>query len=182
MWQNLIALCDKSIIKLDDNSFTGFENFVANFSDILTQYSVNSKNLLQYGRYLLHKGKNYNIQLDVFSMDYQGSIHSHGTWGVFGMIQGSMIVDDWANLNGEYRQIRKSFITGNTVQSFTAHSDWHRTRTQKNGNQPISIHVYGPNYDMDLGKTLDENFKTVTYKRSPFKSNNLISDVISEKV
>ena len=181
MWKKLIELCDKNIIKLDNNSFSGFEKFVTDFSDMLSLYNVNSKNLLQYGRYLIHKNENYNIQLDVFSMNYKGSIHSHGTWGVFGMIQGSLIVDDWDNFNGEYRQIRKSLITGNTVQSFTDQSNWHRTRTQKHGYQPISIHIYGPSYDMDEGNALDKNFKVITYKRSAFKSNNLLEDVISEK-
>ena len=182
MWEKLIKLCDKSIAKLDtQDSFNGFEGFITDFADMLPLYSVNSKNLLQYGRYLLHKDKNYNIQLDVFSMDYRGSIHSHGTWGVFGMIQGSMFVDDWANFNGEFRQTRKTFIARNTVQSFTAQSDWHRIRTQKHGDQPISIHIYGPSYDLDVGYALDENFKVVSYDRSVFKPNSLFKDKINEK-
>ena len=51
---------------------------------------------LPYGRYLIHHTEDYNIQLDIFSRNYKGRIHCHNTWGITCILQGSLLIENWA--------------------------------------------------------------------------------------
>lgn len=116
-----------------------------------------------FGRYLLHAEPAFNLQLDVFSRAYRGGIHRHGTWGMFGVLRGALDVEDYTP-GGEL--LRAAYIPRGGAMAFAEASDWHRVSTGE-GPQVVSVHLYGPGFDLDVGEAMDERGHR-TYRRSPF--------------
>ncbi len=179
MFKEVIEVCKKNFYVTNQvNNIVTLENSLINISKAFSCYSVKNGNDLPFGRYLIFECPEFNIQLDIFSRDYAGSIHAHGTWGIFGLLQGSLIVNDWMEINKSFVQVRSSLIAPESLQLFVKENDWHSIKTTVKGDQAISLHIYGPNYDLAHGYTLDKNFKIKKYLRSPFKDNNLFKDRI----
>ena len=81
----LIKICSKYITsEIKPNNLNSFKSLGLAFSSELKK-CLNNKPI-PYGRYLLTNQNDFNIQMDVFSNNYTGSIHSHGTWGMFGIV------------------------------------------------------------------------------------------------
>lgn len=125
---------------------------------------------LPWGRYLVHadpRGR-YNLQLDVFSRGYTGQIHAHGTYGIFWLLQGELVVTDCAVDGPTATLQRVARIGPGGSQCFCPPtSDWHRVATPPAGPQPLSLHLYGPGFDLDTGVCLSPEGPT-TYRRGPF--------------
>ena len=121
-----------------------------------------------YARYLLHvdpEGR-FNVQLDVFSRGYTGGIHAHGTWGIFTVLRGGLWVDDYAEQGGTVFPTRRTWAGVGAVQAFCPPvSDWHRVSSRPGGEQVVSIHVYGPGFDLDTGVALGDDGRPRTYRR-----------------
>jgi predicted metal-dependent enzyme (double-stranded beta helix superfamily) len=125
---------------------------------------------LPWGRYLVHAdpGGRYNLQLDVFSRDYHGQVHAHDTWGVFWVLQGALRVTDYELVDGAARAQRSARITAGGAQCFCPPvSDWHRVATPADGLQTVSLHLYGPGFDLHTGRSVAEG-GPVAYRRGPF--------------
>jgi predicted metal-dependent enzyme (double-stranded beta helix superfamily) len=124
---------------------------------------------LPWGRYLVHadpRGR-YNLQLDVFSRAYTGQIHAHGTWGVFWVIQGELLVSDCETRDGAAALQRVARIGAGGGQCFCPPaSDWHRVATPEYGPQTLSLHLYGPGFDLDTGVYISPTGVT-SYRRGP---------------
>jgi len=124
---------------------------------------------LPWGRYLVHadpRGR-YNLQLDVFSRAYTGQVHAHGTWGVFWVLQGELLVTDCALQDGAAAVQRVARLGAGGSQCFCPPaSDWHRVATPETGPQTLSLHLYGPDFDLDTGVYLGPAGVT-TYRRGP---------------
>lgn len=124
---------------------------------------------LPWGRYLVHldpRGR-YNLQLDVFSRGYTGQIHAHGTWGAFWVLQGALVVTDCELREGAMLELRVTQIGPGGCQCFHPPlSDWHRVATPDEGPQTISLHLYGPGYDLDTGLYHGER-GPAAYRRGP---------------
>ena len=60
---------------------------------------------LPYGRYLVFEDEQglFNIQIDVFSENYIGMIHSHSTWGILHVIQGKLYVEEWLEEENNFK-------------------------------------------------------------------------------
>lgn len=169
MWKNLINLVEKNTTNNKDLSFDNSYDISTNFSNILNNFKLLNDTKIEFGRYLVHSCSDFNIQIDVFSDNYTGAVHSHGTWGLFGLVSGSLFVDDWSNVNGKFTQHRSSYLKKGSTQFFLKENDWHRVKTVSGDEQTLSIHIYGSNYDLDNGEKLDSNLNIESYKRSPFK-------------
>lgn len=124
---------------------------------------------LPWGRYLVHadpRGR-YNLQLDVFSRAYEGQIHAHGTWGIFWVLQGALIVTDCAVEGGAATVERVARLGAGGCQCFCPPaSDWHKVATPADGPQTVSLHLYGPGFDLDVGVALAPGGPT-SYRRGP---------------
>lgn len=124
---------------------------------------------LPWGRYLVHadpRGR-YNLQLDVFSRAYTGQVHAHGTWGVFWVLQGALRVTDCELRGGALVTQRISHLGPGGGQCFCPPaSDWHRVATPEGGPQTLSLHLYGPDFDLDTGLWFGDQ-GPATYRRGP---------------
>lgn len=127
---------------------------------------------LRWGRYLVHadpRGR-YNLQLDVFSRGYTGEVHAHGTWGMFWVLQGALLVHDHALGDGAVRLQRAAWLGPGSAQCFCPpDSDWHRVATPDAGPQTLSLHLYGPGFDLDTGLRLDAGGPRA-YRRGPLRA------------
>lgn len=116
---------------------------------------------LPWGRYLLHQepGNRFNIQLDVFSAGYQGGLHAHETWGMFYVLRGALGFWDYQEDGGVPRLSRHGLVPAGGGECFCPpHSDWHRVGAVADGRppiQPISVHIYGPGFDLETGVAWD---------------------------
>lgn len=126
---------------------------------------------IPYGRYLLFadpEGR-FNLQLDVFSRAYVGGVHAHRTWGLFFILRGALYVDDYNELDGKVVHARSAFMGPGGGQVFCPpHADWHRVSTRADGPQPVSVHIYGPGFDLDQGEVLDAEGNIRHYRRGAF--------------
>ena len=124
---------------------------------------------LPWGRYLVHadpRGR-FNLQLDVFSPAYQGQVHAHRTWGVFWVLQGVLVVSDHELLGRVSRLQRVARISAGGGQCFCPpSSDWHQVATPQGGPQTVSLHLYGPGFDLDTGLYLADD-GPAPYRRGP---------------
>ncbi len=124
---------------------------------------------LPWGRYLVHadpRGR-YNLQLDVFSRAYTGQVHAHGTWGVFWVVQGELLVTDHELHDGLAAVQRVARLGPGGCQCFCPPaSDWHRVATPADGPQTLSLHLYGPGFDLDTGLYFGPTGVTA-YRRGP---------------
>jgi predicted metal-dependent enzyme (double-stranded beta helix superfamily) len=123
-----------------------------------------------YARYLLHadpEGR-FNVQLDVFSRGYTGGVHAHGTWGIFTVLRGGLWVDDFEAREDGVHMTRRTWAGVGAVQAFCPpRSDWHRVSTREGGPQTVSIHVYGPGFNLDDGVALGADGRPRSYRRGP---------------
>jgi predicted metal-dependent enzyme (double-stranded beta helix superfamily) len=135
---------------------------------------------LPYGRYLLHNdaGGRFNIQVDVFSMDYTGAIHSHDTWGVCWILHGGLHTYDYDGTSATL--VPENYCAYGTRQSFCpVAGDWHKIRTLARGPQPVSVHIYGQEFNLDEGTYLDGEFEPQRGRRSAFGDDALLRDALA---
>ena len=119
-----------------------------------------------WGRYLAHDEGSFNVQIDVFSPDYVGGVHAHRTWGIFFVLRGGLWAEDWAEGPTGLAPVREAWIGAGGCACFAPPaSDWHRVATGS-GQQTVSIHVYGPGFDLDEGEGLDAAGTVRRYRRS----------------
>ena len=131
---------------------------------------------LPWGRYLLHEATSYNLQLDVFSADYTGSVHAHGTWGIFFVLRGALYVDDH-DANGI--RTRSAYIGAGGAQGFCPPvSDWHRVCTPAAGPQTVSLHLYGAGFDLDTGVARGPDGQPRAYRRGPWGEPAKVQDAL----
>jgi predicted metal-dependent enzyme (double-stranded beta helix superfamily) len=124
---------------------------------------------LPWGRYLVHADPagRYNLQVDVFSPGYRGEVHAHGTWGAFWILQGALLVTDCDLAGGVARVQRVARIVAGGCQCFCPPaSDWHRVATPPEGPQTVSLHLYGPGFDLTTGVALIDGAPR-PYRRGP---------------
>ena len=140
---------------------------------VLSNYIINCEKNLPYGRYLVFKHNDglFNIQIDVFSENYVGMIHSHSTWGILHVIRGKLYVEEWQEEDkNNFKLIGGLSLNEKSSQSFCPPiSDWHKVWTNENKKQTISIHIYGEGFNADTGIYLNKNFEPLSSKRSNFK-------------
>lgn len=122
---------------------------------------------LPWGRYLLAAEAGWNLQLDVFSAAYTGGVHAHGTWGAFWVLRGALwserYADDGARLTGA------GWVPEGGCDAFCPPaSDWHRVGTPAHGPQTVSVHLYGPGFDLDTGLALGPDGAPRAYRRGPW--------------
>jgi predicted metal-dependent enzyme (double-stranded beta helix superfamily) len=137
-----------------------------------------------YARYLLHadpEGR-FNVQLDVFSRGYTGGVHAHGTWGIFTVLRGGLWVDDYEERDGRVRPTRRTWAGVGAVQAFCPPmSDWHRVSTREGGEQVVSVHVYGPGFDLDTGVALGVDGLPRSYRRGPLGDLRALDGFLGER-
>lgn len=123
--------------------------------------------VVPYGRYLLHLdgAGRYNVQLDVFSPEYVGGIHCHGSWGIFTVLRGTLYAEEFDP--GASLRTRVGAYAPGSGAGFASPDDWHRVSTGA-GPQVVSIHVYGAGFDLDEGEAIGAGGERVRYRRSPF--------------
>jgi predicted metal-dependent enzyme (double-stranded beta helix superfamily) len=176
VWSELVRLCDAFVEEhpvVSDVETVG--TLMRRLEPHLKALRMNAEEL-PYGRYLLHGDEQgrYNIQLDVFSMDYEGSIHSHDTWGLMWVLKGSLYISNWNKQESGFQMLCDMITTAGSGNCFCPPiSDWHKVITPKDGPQPVSLHFYGPGFDLDEGTYVNSDFEVVQGRRSPFKSNEV---------
>jgi predicted metal-dependent enzyme (double-stranded beta helix superfamily) len=133
---------------------------------------------LPWGRYLLHAEPGWNLQLDIFSEGYVGGVHGHGTWGAFFVIQGALWSETWdVGLEGG-RVVGTSYVPEGGAEGFhPPDSDWHRVGAAP-GPQPVSIHLYGPYFNMEEGDGLGPDGRMRTYKRGAWGNLDAVRDAL----
>ena len=130
---------------------------------------------LPYGRYLIYRAEDYNIQLDIFSRDYKGRIHCHNTWGITSILQGSLLVENWAEHDDNFFMQTSTYCPAGSSQCFSPpYSDWHRVSTQPKGAQTLSFHIYGKGFNLDEGVYLNDHLERVTDKRGEFGNHHIL--------
>jgi len=168
MWEKLVSICEEYVEKeINPNDLQSFNGMKMAFAAELQKIYFD-KNNIPFGRYLLANNIKFNIQMDVFSNNYKGSIHSHGTWGMFGMISGALMVDDWVKNNNDFSYLRSSLLLSGCINTFIKKNDWHGVSTTDFKDQTVSIHIYGAGYNLDKGFKLNEGFRIIDYTRSKF--------------
>ena len=119
MFEEVINVCKKNFSKANKSfDLILLEKSLNELSEAISHYSIKTGDDLPYGRYLIFKCNEFNIQLDIFSRNYIGSIHNHGTWGIFGLIQGNLIVNDWIEIENKFSQVRTTLVTPKSLQTF----------------------------------------------------------------
>lgn len=146
--------------------------------------------VLSWGRYLLHADPagRFNVQLDVFSSGYQGGIHAHGTYGIFWVLRGGLRFWNYADgstapgpLLSPGRQTALQLVDAGRVGPGGAacfcppHSDWHRVSAFEGEVQTVSVHLYGPAFDLEVGAALDAQACVRTYTRGPLLSRDALA-------
>ena len=167
MFQNLGKFLDDNseLLNEEKKNKSKVLFFVKNY---LSKINFNTTKEIPYGRYLAYQSKKLNIQVDVFSKNYEGNVHNHDTWGILGVINGSLLVKDWEkNLKDEnlIDLTREYLLSSSATCYFSKTSDIHSTQTF-DGPQVISIHVYGKEFNLDKGyKYSFDRLKWLEYKR-----------------
>jgi len=147
-----------------DLDWNGINLVVKAVSDASYNLRLKQGNDVQYGRYLVYNTDNFNIQLDVFSENYEGKPHNHETWGVMGVISGTLGVTDYHLSNNKLNTIRKSILKNGATSGFKAFDDWHSTETFEYP-QVASFHIYGKDFNLDQGKRYVEGKGIEDYTR-----------------
>ncbi len=182
----LLEVLEKSSVTESPNpSMESLAHVMRALSPIFQSIRIDKENV-PYGRYLLHEdaARRFNIQLDVFSNNYAGQIHCHGTWGMLWILKGYLFVSDWeeragaegnGNADPKFVCIRQSILHKGSGQAFTpVTGDWHQTNSPNEETQTISLHVYGPGFNMDEGIYINEKGEKQSASRSPFKAEELL--------
>lgn len=142
-----------------------------------SKISLNKNIKVPFGRYLVFKNSNFNIQLDIFSQDYVGAPHNHETWGVMCGISGHLGITDYIKRNEHLEIIRKGILNSGSTMAFTKENDWHSTETFS-GDQVASFHVYGPNFDLDFGYRFDKKKGIEKYQRGKLNHYTTSSNIL----
>lgn len=171
--QALIDICRAATRDHDPRTLSEVGQLMRALHGAAQQIQV-SPNDVPYGRYLMHAEAGFNIQLDVFSRGYTGGVHRHGTWGIFFVLKGTLIAEDWVEADGSFHVIRESVVGTGGAACFLHPEDWHRVSTLPDGPQTTSIHIYGRAFDLDTGIGLDANLQPRTYTRSAFGDDSFI--------
>jgi len=138
-------------------------------SDYTKYLKFKSKKQIPFGRYLVFKNTYCNLQIDIFSNNYVGRIHNHKTWGVLCVLAGALKVTDYVMLKKNLIQIRSNFLNIGSFSAFKEDNDWHSTETF-DGDQVLSFHLYGNNFDLDNGYYFDKNKGIISYTRGELRS------------
>lgn len=172
MFPDLIKTCNDQVKHIrSESDLEGLSKFMQAAQKECARIEFNKHTDLPYGRYLVHQNEHYNIQLDVFSHNYTGDVHCHETWGLLTILKGSLYVEDWIEDAESFTLQRSSFLTRNSSQCFYPPlSDWHKVATGDDPQQTISIHIYGPDFNIDQGIYLNSDLQRRSGQRSPFKS------------
>lgn len=154
---------------------------VLTLSELLASAKI-GEDEVPYGRYLAHldPAGRYNLQWDVFSPHYTGGIHAHGTWGCFFVLRGTLYADDFAAVTpaGPFELLRTSVHPPGAAAAFAPPQDWHRVAT-RGGPQVMSLHLYGPGFDLDRGVALDGAGHPAAYTRGPLKDASGLGGLLS---
>jgi len=131
--------------------------------------SLISDNKIEFGRYLAYQSNNFNIQVDVFSSNYMGQIHNHGTWGMLGIVHGDFIIRDYITNYDKLSQVNTTIGSKGLVTYFPKAYDVHAVESLS-GPQGITIHVYGKEFNMDTGMKFENaNNNWQSYKRGKLR-------------
>ena len=167
MWNPLIRALDSA--PAEAGSIEAIAALMQRLTPDALAVACDEGRAMPWGRYLVHadpRGR-FNLQLDVFSPGYRGQVHAHGTWGVFWVLQGVLVVSDHELVGTVARVQRVARITAGGGQCFCPPgSDWHRVATPESGPQSVSLHLYGPGFDLDTGVYLGED-GPAAYRRGP---------------
>lgn len=181
-WTPLVQACERFLDqrgKIED--IRGVGQLLHAIEPHLSRLQLNKEDL-PYGRYLLHHdaADRFNIQLDIFSMDYAGAVHTHETWGMLWTLKGRLFVSDWdVPQDGEPILFRDGILRRNSGNCFYPPHDWHRVISPADGPQPVSVHIYGEGFNLDKGIYLDDAGKPQRSSRSDFGSNDVFLPFLS---
>ena len=105
-WDPIIKLINNYLEINNRHSTKSILDLQNSLDPILSKYKFECNVNLPYGRYLVFEDKQglFNIQIDVFSENYIGMIHSHSTWGILHVIQGKLYVEEWLEEEGEFQE------------------------------------------------------------------------------
>lgn len=187
-WLNdLQRECDQVLLSThEDWTVQRVSEAMLKLAPTMRSVSVN-RSELPWGRYLLladPQGR-YNLQLDVFSAAYTGGLHAHGTYGIFFVLQGRLNAWEYqapADVRdlGEMTLLAASSIPAGGSSCFCPPvSDWHRVSTVAGEAQTVSLHLYGPGFDLEVGVGVLENGRAGTYRRSAFRPLGEVIDALS---
>jgi len=172
MWQEFIEPCARYVDQQSAHTVSSLTHLVESLSHLIGSYQF-VRNDLPYGRYLVHRDSSdrFNIQLDIFSENYEGAVHCHQTWGMLGVAKGTLLVEQWQQPGeGAFCKLGESVLTQGSLQSFCPPvSDWHKVRTLSHGIQVVTFHIYGKGFNLDEGIYLKPSLEPVKANRSPFK-------------
>jgi len=167
VWTDLIRALD--VLRALPDTVEGVATLMHTLTPLALRSVREPDRALPWGRYLVHadpEGR-YNLQVDVFSRAYRGEVHAHGTWGAFWVLQGALLVDDCDLVEGAARVQRVARIGAGGCQCFCPPaSDWHRVATPHDGPQTVSLHLYGPGFDLATGLAFLDGAPR-TYRRGP---------------
>tara|TARA_B100000475_G_C14958692_1_gene298995 strand:- start:171 stop:755 length:585 start_codon:yes stop_codon:yes gene_type:complete len=178
IWDPIVNLINKYVIKNSQHTTQSILDLQKSLDPVLSNYLIECNYNLPYGRYLVfsHKDGLFNIQIDIFSENYFGMIHSHSTWGILHVLKGKLYVEEWQEgEKNNYKLLGGLSLNEKSSQSFCPPiSDWHKVWTSENKKQTASIHIYGEGFDIDKGTYLNKQFEPVSSNRSDFKDINEI--------
>ena len=180
MWNDLIQACQNHSRKfISGQQSEQLKDLLVDVQSITSQIGFEANQDLPYGRYLIHEEKLFNIQLDIFSRSYTGDIHNHNTWGLFAVISGQLIAEDWIESDNQFQLERSAVFTKGSCQCFGPPvSDWHRVGTPQDGPQTLSLHIYGEGFNLEEGYYLNSSLQPVKAKRSAFGNNSVFEDAL----
>lgn len=173
MWTDLLRAIDDAFAAAPDPwTMETVSPLLPRLTPLATADELAGADELPWGRYLVHadpRGR-YNLQLDVFSRGYTGTIHAHGTWGMFWVLRGALVVHDHGLVGARPVLQRAALLGPGGGQCFCPPaSDWHRVATPESGPQTLSLHLYGPGFDLDLGLSFGDRGPQ-TYRRGPLRA------------
>lgn len=181
-WEPVINKLKDYTSNNKDHSIEKIFSLQQELQPFLNKYNFVESEVIPYGRYLVHKDidNKFNIQIDVFSMNYIGQIHCHETWGILHVFRGFLFVEDWEEKSDDkFRMRSSSILNPRSSQTFCPPiSDWHRVSTSNSKEQVISMHIYGKGFNLDKGIYLDSEFIPKEGKRSDFKDIDLVNKIL----
>ncbi len=146
-------------------------------AEVLDEVKVTTAEL-PFGRYLgwHDPADRYNLQVDIFSDGYVGGAHCHHTWGAFFVLRGVLLSEDLDP--GDFSVVRESRLGPGSAAAFVAPHDWHRVRVGS-AEQVMSLHLYGPGFDMDEGEGLGPDGVPRRYRRGPLGERRRLEGMLS---
>lgn len=126
-----------------------------------------------YGRFLVAQNSNITVQVHLHSPKYEGQIHDHGTWGIMIALKGSFKLEDWMISEQLGNKVIRNYVmpeSGLVTFPFIKGLDWHKN-TNMDLFRAMSLHIYGPGYNNDMGTSYDPSrgeFTTRARMEMPF--------------